>query len=505
MRAVFALLLLAACPPVEPGPQGPVMPAFEDAGAWRDTLRGPGGPAEAFAEADLFGHCAYLTGGPEDREHHNLAVMHDGYLVLPWAPEDGGGGITLFDVTDPCAPVKVGEAYAETMRESHTLSFGEVEGRTYLAVDYHRELDDGVEGGIGFWDVTDPTDPQWVSELALPGYLYPDAYLFVTLSTFWQGDVLYVSGAFNGVYLVDVSDPLDPQLVGQHRFEPSLLVGSFHVVGNRALAAPAGGTRAVWVDLTDPLAPAPLPGGDFTIRSGDGQEVSSYFSNLSGHYALFARNHNGGGPIVYDLSTPTPRFVSDHFTLLGDGGYVFGHEDQLFFGDSNFGTVYDWVDGTQIEERGTLTLAGDLDTVTPVGNVAVVSVDDDANPGQSSAVVPWSVEADGRGPRLGMTSPRGGETFVADTSRIGLAFDEMIEPRSVTAGTLRVWTEHGVAVPGRFHAQENIVNFTPHEPLEHDTTYFVDLPAGGIADGTGNGLESDAQLSFSTGEGVSPR
>ena len=500
LRALLPLLLLLGCPTVEP--EGPAAPDFGPPDAWRDALSGPGGSQASFAPADLHQPCAYLTGGPEDRDHHNLAVMHDGYLVLPWAPEDGGGGITLFDFTDPCQPVKVGEAFSPTMRESHTLSFGEVGDRQYLAVDYHRDLAEGAEGGIGFWDVTDPTDPQWVSELALPGYDYPDAYLFVTLSTFWQGDVLYVAGAFNGVLMVDVSDPLQPALIGQHRFEPALLVGSFHVIGNRALAAPAGGARAVWVDLSDPLLPAPLPGGDFDIRDASGIAVSSYFSNVSGGHALFARNHNGGGPIVYDLQRDTPSFVADHFTPLGDGGYVFGHEDHLFFGDSNFGSVYAWPDPRTISEVAPLALRGDLDTVTPVGNVAVVAVDDNADPGQSSAVMPWALEPDARGPRLGMSSPRDGETLVASTTRLGLSFDEMIEARSVDSASLQVWDEDGRRVRGRFHAQENIVNFTPEQALEPDTTYFVRLPAGGISDGTGNALDADLHLAFSTGESL---
>jgi hypothetical protein len=501
MRALLPLLLsLAACPPVEP--EGPAVPSFPAPEAWRDTVHGPGGSQASFGEADLFQPCTYLTGGPEDREHHNLAVMHDGYLVLPWAPEDGGGGVTTFDMTDPCAPAKVGEAFAEGMRESHTLAFGEVEGRTYLAVDYHRDLEDSVEGGVGFWDVTDPADPRWVAELALPGYVYPDAYLFVTLSTSWQGDVLYAAGGFNGVFLIDVRDPLHPALIGQHRFDPPMLVGSLHVIGDRALAAPAGGARAVWIDLSDPLSPAPLPAGDFPIRDREGHEVSSYFSNVAGRYALFARNHNGGGPIVYDLAYDAPSFVADHFTLLGDGGYVFGHEDRLFFGDSNFGTIYRWEEPTVIEEIAPLALQGDLDTVSPAGNVAIVSVDDDAAPGRSSAVVPWSREPDRRGPRLGMSRPPDGATLVAPTARVGLSFDEMIEGVSVHPGSLRVWDERGVAVPGRFNAQENLVNFTPDEPLEDDTTYFVLLPAGGIADGTGNALEEDVAFSFSTGGSV---
>ncbi len=500
---LLLLLLLTACAPQ--GTDAPVTaPEFPSPDSW--SLAGPGGPSAELSADQLWTPCAALTGGPEDHDHHNLVVMRDGWLVMPWSPEGGGGGVSFFDVSDPCDPIKVGEGLAPEMRESHTLAFGEVDGRSYLAVDSMREGADGNEGGIGIWDVTDPTAPEWVSYLAIPGFDYPDAYLFVTLSTFWQGDVLYVSSAFLGVVMVDVSDPLDPQIIDSFRLTPNMLIGSFHAYGNRALAAYAGGSRTVLLDIGDPLAPAPLPFGDFDVQDADGIEVSYYFSNLAGRYALFARNHNGGGPIVYDLDTPgTPRFVGDHFTAEGDGGYVFGHGDRLFFGDSNFGTLYDFSDPAAMVDLGTFELQGDLDTVTPLGNVAVVSVDDDAVEGLSSVVVPWQGSPDRDPPEAGLTSPADRETFVPLTGRVGLVFDEMIEAKSVHAGSVRVWSADGVAVPGRFNVQETIVNFTPDEPLAEGMTYFVDVPSGGVADISGNPVEVELRFSFSTGAELEAR
>lgn len=499
---LLPILLLAAC--TAEGFEPLQAPDFPEPDAW--SIAGPGGPSTELSADQLFAPCATLSGSADDQDHHNLVVIRDGWLFMPWSPEDGGGGLSVFDVSDPCAPVKVGDGLAPEMRESHTLAFGEVGGRSYLAVDSMRVQGENTEGGIGIWDVTDPTAPQWVSFLALPGFDYPDAYLFVSLSTFWQGDVLYVSSAFLGVVMVDVSDPLAPAILDTFRLTPNMLIGSFHVFGNRALAAYAGGSRTVLLDLGDPLAPAPVPFGDFNVQDGDGVEVSYYFSNLAGRYALFARNHNGGGPIVYDLDSPgTPRFVGDHFTPEGDGGYVFGHGDRLFFGDSNFGTLYDFSDPAAMVDLGTFELQGDLDTVTPVGNVAVVSVDDGALPGEASVVVPWQASPDDDPPAVGLTSPADGEVFVPITGRIGLLFDEMIEAKSVHPGSVRVWTSEGESVPGRFHVQEAIVNFTPDEPLAGNTTHFVDVPAGGVADISGNPVAADFVFSFSTGADRLPR
>src|SRR5690606_5557425 len=80
---------------------------FPEPGGWGEN-RGAGAPRVSFAEDALFTSCAYLDGGEADTtDHHNLVTMFDGYLVMPWAPEWGGGGLTFFDISDPCAPVVV--------------------------------------------------------------------------------------------------------------------------------------------------------------------------------------------------------------------------------------------------------------------------------------------------------------------------------------------------------------------------------------------------------------
>ena len=485
----IAILGLMAC--------GPTIPEFPAADDW--TVRGPGGPAASFTSGELLEHCAYLTGGPEDADHHNLVVMHDGYLWMPWAPEDGGGGITVFEFDDPCNPIKVSEVYEEGMRESHTMSFSRVGEKEYLAVDY--QIADDV-GGIGFWDVTDPSNPVWVSELELPDYSYPDAYFRVALSTFWQGDYLYVSAGLNGIFVVDVTDPLTPTLVHQHR-EVGHLVGSFHVIGNLALSSSAGLAQTFLYDMSDPLGFEPISGGNWLTQGADGGQANYYFANTGGQYALFARKDTGGGPVVYDLSNPqSPTFVGEYNQADADGGYVFRQNDWLFQGESNFSAIYDFSDPSQPSEWARIELTGDLDTLTPIGNIAVASVDDDANPGQSTAVVPWLREPECEGPRVELTSPADGDTWVSTTSRIGLSFDEMVEGRSVTPGSLRVWNTDGTAVPGRFYSQENIVNFVPDESLAADATYIVQVPAGGIVDSSGNPTEAAMEFRFSTGAEV---
>ncbi|HMV67223.1 MAG TPA: Ig-like domain-containing protein [Myxococcota bacterium] len=482
-------LLLAACAEL---PSSPL--TFPAPDAW--TREGPGAPATSFAEGDLFQPCAYLTGGPEDVDHHNLVVMVDGWLLLPWAPEFGGGGLSFYDVSDPCHPVKVGEGFDARMRESHTIGLQLGESR-YAAVDY---LEPDGSGGVGVWDITDVTAPRWVSQIALPYHTYPDSYTRLTLSVTWQGPYIFASTTGLGVYVIDASDPLDLQLAGQITFEGPHIVGSFPIWGNTAMAASAGLSRTVMMDVSDPLAATPLPGGDFNTLDPEGTWRPYYFSNVGSHYGLYARSKDGGGPMVYDLADPTaPVAVSRLRTPEGDGGYIFLHNDRLFVGDSAFGDVYDFTDPAVLVPLGRFLLQGDLDTVTPMSNVAVVSVDEKGVTGQSSAVIPWDAEPDVTPPSPGMTSPRQGEVFVATTARVGVVFDEMIEPVSAFSGSFRVFDDRDQAVPGAFNVQENVVNFTPDAPLREDAGYTVHLPAGGLADLSGNRLADDLRLRFWTG------
>ena len=491
MRCAFPLLIVLIVAAGCPAGEIPELPAPD---AWGPTT-GPGLPTTAFDEADLWTPCAYLDGGPEDGDHHNLVAMYDGYLLMPWAPEWSHGGISFFDMSEPCAPTKVGEAFTEVMRESHSLSFSNIGGR-YLAVDTHHAP---TEGGVGFWDIADPTNPVWVGDVTVFGYGYPDSYARVTIHTFWQGPWLYVAGADTGVYVLDARDPRDVVFHTAFNLDPPMRVGSFHVVGNRALMSTLEGARTALIDLSDPVAPKLIAGGDFNVTDATGEERDYYFANVGGQYALFARKEGAGGPILYDLTDPEgAQFVGDHPTVGGNGGYVSLQGDDVFVGDSHWGAVLDFSDPSAATETGRASIPGDLDTATPVGHFMVLSVDDESISGQASAVVPWRTDADVRGPRIGFTSPADGELFVPVTGRVGISFDEPVEPVSVFAGSFRVTAPSGELVPGWFNAQENIANFTPEQPLTEDTVYTVEIPAGGIVDPSGNTADPYT-FRFSTG------
>lgn len=522
----LAVLLAAACddtaPPEDAGPTEPdAGPMDPDAGpepielcdpsldpgpfpapdAWENT--GPGGPNASFTADQLHEHCAYLDGGELDTtDHHNLVVMYDGYLLMPWAPEYGSGGLTFWDFTDPCGPEVVGTGHSMTMRESHSIGFSSIGGRWAVVDQLTLALVGG--GGVQFWDVSDPTAPEAVADLELPGFVYPDAYARVTLSVFWQAPYVFAGGADNGVYVIDATDPRNPRFVDQYVFDPILRVGQVQVVGNVLIATAAEGARTALLDVSDPTAPQPIPGGDFLAHDADDRTREAYFTNVVGSHVFYANKDGGGGLVVFDISDPeSPTFAGSHISD-GNGGYVFAQHDRAFVGESSFAAIYDISDLSNITEVTRLDLEGDLDTATPIGNVVVLSVDDEAMPDQGSAVAPFATEPDATPPSVGWIWPADGATELRTTSRFGVSFDEMVDVNSAHEGSVRLYRSDAASpdegrVPAVVSAQEAIVNVHPRCALEPNTQYTLEVVAGGVADFSGNAVAETTTITFETG------
>jgi hypothetical protein len=484
------------CHPSEP------LGSFPAPDAW-GANRGPGGPRVTFTAEQVYQTCAYLDGGELDTtDHHNLVSMFDGYLLMPWAPEWGGGGLTFWDFSDPCAPQVVGTGYSATMRESHSIGFSTFRGRWAVVDQLGQALAVG-RAGLQIWDISEPTAPSAVADLELPETFYPDAYARVPLSVFWQVPYVYVGSADLGVHIVDAADPRRPRYVGNYRFDPILRVGQVQVIGNLLIATAAEGPGTVLLDVSDPENPEPIAGGEFLAADRTGTPREAYFTNFAAGFLYYARKSAGGGLIVYDVRDPTqPAFAGD-IASDGNGGYVFMHEGLAFVGESNFAAIYDARDPANITEVTRLGLEGDLDTVTPIGHVAVLSVDDDAAPDQGSSVIPYQTEPDARPPVVGWTWPTDGATDLRTTSRLGVAFDEAVDARSAFEGSVRLYRADMEPDAGRVativSAQETLVNVHPRCSLEPNTEYVLEVMAGGVVDFNGNAVTETTRITFRTG------
>ncbi len=506
LLSVLAACSLVACieapAPADQGDPYPEPQAFGD-------LTGPGGPQVTYTSAQLDKTCAWVSGGEGDTtQHHNIVTMYDGLMLMPWSPETSkNGGVTFFDISDPCAPKTRGYAATTRMRETHSVGFSERSDASFAVVN-HGEIVFGSEkpfqGGVLFWDITDPTAPTEAGVLKFDEFAYPDAYAFVVLSVFWQGDVVYVASGDNGLYIVDAKDPTQPKLLGRYVFDPILRAGQVIAVGNLLVVAAADEARAVLLDISDPVAPKAIAGGDFVVADKEGKPRKAYFANLAGSHLYFTRKDNGGGLIVYDIQDPSQPTFAGQITTDGKGGYVTVKDDIAVSGESNHAVVIDVSDLKNMKEIKRLKMPGDLDTATPIGNVIVLSVDDKADADKAgSGMVPFLAEPDVKGPAVTWVYPADGAVELARSSRVGVTFSELVEPKSAWAGSVRLYeTDKGPArgrVHGAVNAQELVVNFTPREPLQASTRYTLEIPAGGVTDANGNPTESGFTATFTTG------
>lgn len=459
-------------------------------------LAGPGGPSVTFTSDQLLTQCGHMDLGLTDRLHHNTGFFLDGYLVRAWAHEEGGGGIAVLEMDDPCNPVMVANVLDDQIRETHTTGVSTVNGR-WIATASLR--------GIELWDMSDILAPRMVYDMVLPGVTYPDAYMRTVMSVFWQAPYIYVGGSDNGIFIVDATDPTAPRLVTQLVPEPIFRVGNVHAVGNMLVAMGSENARVAIYDISSPDAPRPFPGGSFLVSNGVDalgrpRVTFAYFGNLNGGLSYHARNGLGGGLAIMDVRSPTtPTFMSAIDEPLAAGGYVYLHEGFAFIGYSNFGMIYDVTDPHTIVRHGRIDFPGDLDTMTPLGNVVMVSVDDDAEGGHATGIFPWREAPDTRGPRVNWVVPEDGATAQSLSTRIGMTFDEFVELGSVWSGSIQI-RAMGTTTPidGWFSGQDAQVNFWPRHPLAPATTYEVIVPAGGVTDVSGNPATTELRSTFTT-------
>ena len=455
-------------------------------------LRGPGAPQVTFTEEQLFENCAPLYGGEDDFLHHNLVLGYRGHMMMPWVPEWGQGGMSFFDMSDPCSPEKVGEGFHLRMRESHAI------GMQYLSETEQYAVTTGILG-IQFWDIQNLETPEMINYMEIDGVFYPDSYTRVVLSLFWQYPYVYIAAADNGFFIVNAEDPNNPVLETQYEFDPPLRAASIYAMGNQLFVGAAEGSESEILDISDPVNPQPIGGGRYFVVDEEGAPKEAYHSGMVGNWGVFARKESGGGIMMMDISDPSnPTYAGSYKTEGGNGGYAYYHQGYGFVGDSHWAAVLDMRDLDNIQEIGRGYLPGDLDTVTPYGNIAVLSVDDEAEDGIASVVMPWRTDPDTESPNLLRTIPADGDTDVALTSRIGLGFDEFVEPTSVFAGSVRLYDSAGNAIDGWGSAQETIANFTPKEPLLPNETYTVEVMKDGIEDLSGNKFSTTTTFTFST-------
>ena len=451
-------------------------------------------PNLTYAEDEVFQLVSRINGDDGAPRPHSSVVMHQGTMAMVYANEGAEplAGIAFFDISDPANPRKVAGTEEGTgqLSEQHAMGFTMIGDRTYVAL--------LAVGGIEFWDWSDIYRPVRLSHMTLPGVQV--GYATGAWWLFWQAPYVYVSGASNGLYIVDATDPARPELVDRGGAPNPIPInqtggfrlGSVFAVGNQLVLAANDGPGYATMDIADPRNP---------VLQAVYLEGSppAYSSMVNGGYLYAAGTKDKLH--IFDISDPT-RIVLVGETRTGSrGGYLTVQDGFIHMGASEKYVKIDARDVTAPLVVGTASSGlaeRDEDFAVVLGNLVAVSDDH----GMGTFLFPHQAKPDTSAPRVTQVQPADNALNQARTSRVGLTFSDQIDLGSVNGSTLIVRPVGGDTVAGQFSGQTGIINFWPDEPLMPDTTYEILLPAGGIRDVVGNSLAATVRYTFATGRHI---
>lgn len=286
-----------------------------------------------------------------------------------------GGDLDVYDVSDPAAPTVVGSlelgftAYQAVVSDGLAWLAGD---RTVAAVDASdpalpREVsrfgtDFGITGiavegelaavleqssQLTVLDVSDPTEPQVLSSLTLPGSSWA-----LTIAA----DRAYVAGP-TGITAVGLADPASPVLIGvTDTGAIETAVAALRVAGGRLYLGhyqnwysrlyPSGGLQVL--DLSDPDHPSPLYSLTFSSGAVGLMVVDDHLLALD----------VDSGLRVFDLDPSGPPLQVGAFNPTRNDVFAVGVEDDLAFVADQGLRVLDLAGESAPAEIGALELRG---------------------------------------------------------------------------------------------------------------------------------------------------
>ena len=176
---------------------------------------------------------------------HNVLVARD-HLWVTGGRTTGNAGVRVYALTDPTAPVLVGEFQPTHHSRAYYHDFEVVGDRAYGPAIY-----DG--SGVDVLDVSDPSDIQLVTTFTYPGAGAHNTCTSEDGQTVYVGDEIGSQGHWMRIF--DVSDIQDPELVGEIIVDRQASVHNCTIRDGRLYVAHYTEGLRVFDITTDPHAP----------------------------------------------------------------------------------------------------------------------------------------------------------------------------------------------------------------------------------------------------------
>lgn len=217
-----------------------------------------------------------------------------------------GGGVYVLDITDPANPQKLSERI-QTGGIVRDLYFDHALSRLYVACE---------EGGLELWDVRTATAPYRLGACPTPSRAW---------SVLVSGHYAFIANREQGISILDILDPANPHEVG--RYDTPGDARDMVTVGQRLFVADLNTLQVL--DWSNPQNPVPV--GELGGLSATGIVTDGRYAYLS-----------SGGMTVVDIRDPyhptqvghcATTSATDDIALVGNYVYVACHYFGLNFID----------------------------------------------------------------------------------------------------------------------------------------------------------------------------
>jgi hypothetical protein len=416
-----------------------------------------------------------------------VIAYHNGWLYtvpeMPSSQPNSDFLVRRWDISD-LSRVSVAEVYDET--EHPVMAHG------YLNIGDYLVLGDNWPSNRPFsFRAVSPGVNQRTTTPGLQGpYDRGDLFQPWHINTYWS----YNPGEINDAAVLSKNGNV---LASWDHIGETGVIGHPFIFGNLLIFASEQSRTGVAVyDIGNPAQPRLL---DVIKTGGPGGYWPELWGGDGRLYLVFPYQEPSQGMRVVDITDPENlRFVTDVPLPGAETMYVQFQDEYAFLGSHK-------VDMRTFRSVLRLDTEGEnIDTsqfLLPIGNLLATG-----GVGENQGLAIWAhqAEPDTRGPSVGYHIPRVGQTNYPAGSSISLLIHETLDTRTITVGTnLIVRPLGGSGISGKaVFAFDDILTFTPDQDLLPNTTYEVILPAGGIKDVAGNGIEEYA-FTFSTGPEIS--
>jgi len=361
--------------------------------------------------------------------------------------------------------------------------------------------------GVNLMDAPDP--PDWVSWQAQPAapdtgsirIFYPWSVPFNWLQ---YGPTPATARLYRADQLLAEWEPL-----GEHG-----IAGNSILLGNLLFITSDATMRGIAAYDISPVFNDP-PEDPVLVDRLNGL-IGGYMGAIWQDYLVLAGGSDRDILQIVDISDPTDMRLIQTFDLRGDDDLNAGTnvpyvqtQDEFIFTRRhkiNLETLQIVHEFDEVgNNRPAGSVAGQIDTsqyLLPLGNMLITGGYSFAG---RDAIGVWCHQAtpDTRGPYVGHHIPQDGQVNYPTGAPISLVIAEELESFTIVNGVSLIVRPVGGQPIDVWHAfsHDGVLTITPKQYFAVDTTYEVIIPAGGIKDAAGNGIEGYS-FSFSTGGGI---